>query len=563
MPSAWQEFRLLLALRLRTAWNSTRFAPPQHRLIGGVLSFGSLALFVAIWVAYAALLSTTRQQSPALFSALIERTVFFLFLFLLAGGIPFVSGVLLAPGDLPLLAVSPVRPAVVVAARLLDAIGVSSGQFLVIGVPLLMAAASALRLDFGGWLLFLLLLLLFLALPALLVAALLLALARLVGVRHLRTAVAITSALLSLVMCLLTVREVSARASSSGLVTQAAGQTSIAALPVDHEPPPDWMPSTWAGDALLGLSNGQAEPVIEGFVLLLCLALVATGICLILGGSVLVGERLLELDGGAGRGPGRPSLLDRTLRLLPLAAPIRALIAKDLRYVVRDLVLLSQIGIPVILYLVPFVIAGQVAGTGSGNTSGSSDLLLLSLGIVGTIVYMETSILGLSSVGLEGRAFWLVLIAPVSSGQLVRAKFLFAFLSSLAIGAPLYLASCLFFKAGMSWTLGGFAVLLFACAALCGLGVGIAGIFPRFVYDNPAHRASLAALIWGFVAATVYLLLAGALLGGGFFAATQWPERGAAFIGGGVVLFLTLSLAATFLPLMAARARLEGYAWEE
>jgi MFS family permease len=93
--------------------------------------------------------------------------------------------------------------------------------------------------------------------------------------------------------------------------------------------------------------------------------------------------------------------------------------------------------------------------------------------------------------------------------------------------------------------------------------VGISGLFPRFVYENPAHRASLSALIWGFTGATGYLLLSGILLGGGIFAAWQWPERWVVFLSVGIGLFVLLSIAACILPLIAARARLEAYIGEE
>lgn len=551
-----------MRLRWQSGRNAARFARPSHRWVGVGLSLGSALLFAGIGVAFAHLLATVRQENSLLFVSLVERTVFFLFLFLLAGGIPFVSSALLTPGDLSLLACSPLRPVMIVGARLLDAVAVSSGQFVVIGVPLLIAAGWALGLSVSGWVVFVPLLLLFLALPALLVAVLLLALARVVGVRRLRTAVAITSAVLSLLMCLFTVREVSARASGATLLAEGGRLSSVAPLPVDTTPSPAWLPSTWTSDALLALGTEETRRhprrAVEGIVLLALLTALATGSCLALGGPVLVGERLLEQDGATRRRSDRRSPLDASLALLPLAPPVRALIAKDLRYVARDLVLLSQIGIPIILYLVPFVLAGQMKGP-----QGSGDLLLLSLGIVGTIVYMETSILGLSSIGLEGRAFWLVLVAPVSARRFVRAKFLFAFLTSLAVGAPLYAASCLFFGGGGKALLVGLLVLTLSSAALCGLATGLAGLFPRFVYDNPAHRASLAALIWGFVGASTYVFLAAGFLGGGAFAAQQWPEQTAWFLGGGAAMFALFSAGTAFVPLLAARARLEGYAWEE
>lgn len=548
----YREFALLMGLRLRAYVNGVRFASPPRRLIGGLLAAGGVALFGLILVAFGALLTVTGAQSVALRDELIGRTVFYLFLFLVAGGIPFVSGVLLSPGDLPLLAGVPIRPASLVAARLVDAVVISSAQFVVIGVPLLVASAWAVRPGVLGWVLFVPLLALFLVLPALLVAALLLGLARALGLRRVRFAVAVASAVLSVVMCLLTVSEFSQRASHGGRLSLSGAAQEAASLP----PPPEWLPSTWMADALIGVGAPAAAPALLPFALLFVATLAALALCGVLGGPVLVGESLLEGDGdGIAR---RRSPLDALLAALPLSLPTQALIAKDLRYVARDLVLLSQIGVPVILFLVPFVIAGQVS---SGTEQG--DLLWFAVGIVATIAYMETSILSLSSVGLEGRGFWLVLGAPVSAGALVSAKWLMAFGTSVAITAPLYVLSCLYFHAAPVYLGVGLVLLLAACAALCGLGVGLSGLFPRFVYENPAHRASLSALVWGFVGATAYVLLGAGFLGGAAWATLSWPEMRPWFLGGGIGLFALLSLGVGLLPLLAARARLSRYAWEE
>lgn len=539
------ETLLLLRLRWQTWRNGVRFAPRVHQLIGALLLLGGAALFVVVYVAFGALLQTT-AQNPVLQTELIGRTVFYLFLFLLAGGIPFVSGVLLTPGDLPLLGATPLRPRALVAARLLDAVVVSSAQFVVIGVPLLVAIAQFARPGALGWLVFAPLLLLFLALPALLVAALLLALARLLGVRRVRVAVALASAVLSVAMCLLTVSEFGQRANHGGF--------SPAALSIASRPLPPWLPSTGMANALQFLAHPKQTlvPLAE----LTILTGGVFGLCLLLGGPVLVGESLLEGDNG--QITRRRSLLDATLAVLPLSQPVRALLAKDARYILRDLVLLSQIGVPVILYFVPFIIAGQMDK--SANTSG--DLLLLSVGIVGTIAYMETSILGLSSVGLEGRGFWLVLESSVSAGGIIWAKWLGACFGSLLLTVPLFLASCLFFHATPTFTLLGLGLLTICCMALCGFSVGLSGLFPRFVYDNPAHRASLAALVWGFVGATLYVLLGSAFIGGGVWAASAWSERATWFLGSGIGLFVLLSVLTGLLPLLAARARLRGYSWE-
>jgi ABC-2 type transport system permease protein len=554
MSAILYDLGLLLRLRLLSYRNSLRFAPPVHRLIGGGLALGATLLFLVILAAFGGFLTATRtQQGPALMRLLIERAAFYLFLFLVAGGIPFVSGVLLTAGDLSLLAGTPVRPAAVVLARLLDSVVVSSAQFVVIGVPLLVASMWALAPGMIGWLAFLALVLLYLILPALLVAALLLALARAVGLRRVRIAVAVASAILSVALCLVTVAEFSQRANQgwSGLTLEAP---SPGAIP----PTPAWVPSTWFSDALFAIGDGRAGDALLSSLLLLLATFTVGALCVLLGGPVLIGERLLEGEGGGdGTSSGR-STMDRFLALLPLAPPVQAIIAKDLRYVARDLVLLSQIGIPVILYLVPFVIGAQMGR----EAMATPDLFFLAAGIVGTITYMETSILGLSSIGLEGRAFWLVLSAPVSAAALVRAKWLGAFGLSLALTVPLFLLSCLLFRVSGLVTGAGVSLLIISCAALCGFGVGLSGLFPRFVYENPAHRASLSALIWGFVGATLYVLFSALFLGGGYFAGEQLPRQAAWFIGVGIGFYIVLSLGICVLPLSVATVRLNNLAWE-
>lgn len=108
---------LLLNMRWRAARNAVRFARPAHRLLGAALSLGGAALFVVLFLIFAALLSATRATGEETLHRLIARTLLFLFLFLLGGAVPFVASTLFAPGDLPLLLAAPARPLAVVVAR--------------------------------------------------------------------------------------------------------------------------------------------------------------------------------------------------------------------------------------------------------------------------------------------------------------------------------------------------------------------------------------------------------------------------------------------------------------
>lgn len=545
-------FRLLLRLRLRSLINTFQFATRGERSLLATFALGGIGLFVLVLTAGVALLQAARATGgDALLFSLVQRVAGFLFLFLLAGGIPFVASVLLSPGDLPLLSAAPVRPVVLVAGRVWDSLMAASGQFVVIGLPLLVACAVVLGVPLWTWPLIVLLLLLFTALPTLAIVLLVLGAARMLGVRRVRVVVMAASALLALAMCLFTVGEFGRRAEKTGGISVSSVLEGLQSQPA----PPPYLPATWTANALVGLASEMPARAALPFLGIAGLTAILLFVSLRVGGSVLVGETLLEGDSGTNNGEHRLSL-DKLLARLP--APMRALLTKDARYVLRDLVLISQVGIPVILYFVPFVLAGEARRRGASL----DDVLLLALGIVATIVYMETSIFGLSAIGIEGRGFWILRGAPISPARLVWTKWLGAFLASFGIGVPLLVIACLAFGASPMTLITGLLSLAIACAALTGMGVGLGGIFPHFTYDNPAHRASLTALVLGFVGATVYVTLSGVCIGGGWFLAQQWPENANVVQGTGFVLFLLLSLLTNLIPLVLAQARLNAYAWE-
>lgn len=550
-----QSLRVLLGQRLRAANNTLRFATSPERLFIAVFAFGALAIFLLVFLGGTALLGTARSSGgDDVLVSLVQRLCGFSFLFLLAGGIPFVASVLLSPGDLPLLASAPVPPGTLIAARLWDAILAASGQFLVIGFPLLVAAVVALGTPWWLWPIAGLILLLLTVLPSVVIALLTLIAARFLGVRRVRLAVLLASALLAVALCLFTVGEFGRRAERTGGISLAAILEAVRAQPA----PPAFLPSTWAADALVALSRNPGAVWLP-LILLLAATVSATAMASVVGRRVLLGETLLESDGMSTKAEPRLKLEN----LLSILAPgtgnaTRAILAKDARYVMRDMVLMSQAGIPIILYFVPFVLAGEARRRGASL----DDLLFLALGIVATIVYMEASIFGLSSVGLEGRAFWIPRGAPLTDRHLILAKWRGAFTASILVGAPLLVGACVAFSASPAILWGGLSFMLVACAALSGMCVGLSGMFPHFIYENPAHRASLIALVGGFIGATVYVSLAGGLLGGGWFLAQQWPERGREIQIGSVAVFLLVSLLTGALPLIAAQSRLKNYAWE-
>src|SRR5439155_15554272 len=114
----------------------------------------------------------------------------------------FVASTLLHSADYQLLSAAPIRPAAVAASKLLDAAVANSLQFSVIGLPAILACASALQLQLSGWIVLILLVAMFMMLPVLITSLFLLLALSLFGARRVRQAVSVVNAVMAGIVCL-------------------------------------------------------------------------------------------------------------------------------------------------------------------------------------------------------------------------------------------------------------------------------------------------------------------------------------------------------------------------
>ncbi len=587
--AGWTLFAVLVRARARMLANAVRTSTGRQRLVIGGLALGGLAFVAIVGALSAALLTLAQAGAPLAHgltpnaAALTQHAYEYLFFFLLAGSVPFVAATLFQADDLPLLLTTPADVRAIVGAKLLDAALVNAAQSSALGLPVLVGIGWAAGLSAVGWLWLSVATILLLAIPPLATAALLLLAARTLGMRRVRAAVTIVSVGLGLAITSLAVVGAS-RAAQGGGLDIARLQSALHGEALTPQPPrplagegqarsarvravqarvraslPNLLPSAWAAQMLQDTAGKRPLAVAgwTGLAFLLLLATVLVAVCLPLGTRVLASDAFLEpLDSGrvqAKHSSARPRWTHA------LASPVWGLLAKDLRYLRRDLILLGQIGTALLLFLVPLLLRaaqGQSAQADNDLYSG------LALGMLGLILYMVTSIVSLTSVGLEGRGAWLVLASPVPRGQFVRAKWLGSFALCAALVAVLTLAAWPLF--GLSATQVGGALLCLgpACFALSGLGVGLAGLFPRFVYENPAHRASMWALLLGFGLATGYGLLCGLVGAGTYLLPAQGVLGTRAAWVLGISLFVLLSLATGLVPILLASRRLRDYEWE-
>ena len=539
-------FLLLIKIRLMSARNIALDSLRRQTLLTLALAILGVGLFAAVYFAFYVFFRYSERLG--VFDEIIYQVFYFLFLFLLAGAAPFVAATLLQSADYALLFNAPAPPRAVIAAKLLDATVTNSVQFSILGLPAIAACAAALNLPVFGWLALIPLTLLFVLLPALLTALGLLLLLALFGIRRLRAAIAALNAVMALVVCATIVLE-AAHLPRPGALHLAL---TPAPSPTAHAAPSAWFARVMISFA--GGGNSALSALAEMSAMALGIAALY-GICVLFGARLLSAANVAEEESATVGAKVRSSRIRRWL----FSAPVAALIAKDFKYMRRDSILLSQLGMPMILFCVPFLLAFQDA-----KFRLRDELLPSASMMIAIILFMQTSILSLSSIGLEGRSFWILLTAPNGAGRILLAKWVMSASLTGGIGVGLTVFSGVIFRASFVYMACQSLLILCCAGALCGMGVGISAALPRFLYENPAHRVSGWALILGFFATMGYLILTALMAFGAWYTTVNWQLREyERFIYTfTALLYLSMTLVAIVLPIAIGARRLAEYEWE-
>jgi ABC-2 type transport system permease protein len=552
-------FSLLLKIRLLSFFNVARQTATRSVLLTAGLTAVGAVLFVAVFLGFKVFLGLSVSEKAT--QELVIEIFYFLFLFLLAGAVPFVASTLLQSSDYLLLLASPVKPRAVVAAKLLDATVTNSLQFTVIGIPAIASCAATMGIGGVWWLFVVVLTLLFVFVPALATALVLLASLSMFGMHRVRKAIAVVNLTMAAIVCLTIVVQVNRLPirRAYGFQNGAFQADRLTSTLLTSSPSAHASPSGWFATALISVGQGHFAEAIRGVGLISIVVVALFALCTLLGERLLVTGSLEGYDEGGpaplvrnGPGNDRPGL--RRL----IGFPVFALMTKDLRFIARDSVLLGQLGMPVVLFFVPFALAMQEHLRGM---TSPTELYYISIGMTGFILFMQSSILSLSSIGVESRAFWMLLTSPNQSSGVLWGKFLTCVFVSSGISCALTLFNGFVFHA--DYALVGFQCVIITAMsmALCGMGVGLSACLPRFVYENPAHRVSAWALILGFFSTVGYLFVSAIILLATFLLASQVTERAMVIYIFGATLFGALTLTCALLPMAIGARRLSAYQW--
>ncbi|HJW93555.1 MAG TPA: hypothetical protein VJ901_08050 [Thermoanaerobaculia bacterium] len=244
--------------------------------------------------------------------------------------------------------------------------------------------------------------------------------------------------------------------------------------------------------------------------------------------------------------------------LAPLEAPLRAMIAKEVRTVTRDVAQWSQVFLMAALM---FIYLYNVKMLPLGGDARATIVAYANLGMAGFVISAICMRFAYPSVSAEGKAFWLVQTAPVSYRHFLRVKV-------LVYSAPLTLLALILTAVANAILHATAAVWLFTmigasmlAITLVSLGVAMGAFTPDFAAENPLQ---VGLSLGGFAYMAVSLLYVGAIMllmarpvMAYFLRHVLGMESDIAIVLP-VVTGVTASIALAVFPLLAAEKRLAG-----
>ncbi len=167
------------------------------------------------------------------------------------------------------------------------------------------------------------------------------------------------------------------------------------------------------------------------------------------------------------------------------------------------------------------------------------------------------------AVSLEGRSWWVLRSAPVTVGQVMRQKFLFTSMPTLAVALTLGVMTNRILSADAFTSALSLGALALVALAISAMGVGLGALFPRFTVEN-VHQieSSVGGFVYmaaclSYVALTLSILAWPMRMHFSERAGTGvWDWRVAAFAGAAL---LALNLAAFLVPWRLGERALEAH----
>ncbi len=315
-----------------------------------------------------------------------------------------------------------------------------------------------------------------------------------------------------------------------------------------HSP---YSPSRWASTAVLSAAAGNHREVAFHGLTLLANTLIFLPLLSLYGVRLYQKEWLARQSVAGGRRVRRRQR--GTLALLG-KWPTTSLIVKDVLVFLRSPAQLSQSMLFVLLLVIYSLSLLQVPDFVTEHDRLRYFLHFANLAAICMIVSSFTSRFLFPLISLEGRAFWILGLAPLPRRRLLDQKMLFGVTISLGLGMVAVVVSNLALQSTTELFLGAAYTMALSAICLASLAAGLGAAYPSFDEDNPARIAVGLGGTMNFFASALTLACLLAIEAAPYLLAMAIPEarswRGALVIAShGTALLFTLVLCTLVLRL--------------
>jgi ABC-2 type transport system permease protein len=490
-------------LALRGRWQRAERSERRRTALLGALGLVFWAVIFAFFARILAYFQGVPELGPVLAERLLSMVLLSFFSILLFSNVITALSTYYLSSDLGLLLASPISPTSLHSGRFFETLWDSSWMIVLFGLPIFLAYGVVHDASPVFYLVVLAVLPPFLVLPCALGVAITMMLVRVFPARNakdvfLLLSVVVVALLYVFLRFLQPERLVQPEAFADFLQFLAAVQA----------PASPWLPSSWAATTLIPFfapRPGQ-NPLLQ-YAALASTAAAAFVACAMLAERTYAIGWSRAQEGRRARVTRLP-LWDRLFARLPISAPARALVLKDLKTFLRDTTQWSQLvllGALVVVYIYNFRVLPR-AGALMARFYLEHALAFLNLALAGFVMASVAVRFLYPAVSLEGRAFWLVQSAPLSLRRVWWSKFWSGTPPLAILGVLLLVLGNRALGVGAVTMAVSVITLLLMTLGIAALGLCLGSLYPQFEYENAAKIPSS----FGGVA---YMILAVLLIG--------------------------------------------------
>jgi len=582
LPAVWKLIRLRLQISLN-GFKHTRTIRKILTIVAviGLLAFAGMILFLS-WLLLNFLRSPQLTQYVGMdVTPFLQAMPVLIFTALFLGILLSSFGVLLQAlylsGDMDFLLSSPVPIRAVFVTKLLQAVLPNFGLIALFGLPVLYGLGLAGHYNILYYPLVLLTMIALALAAAGLSALLVMLVARVFPARRAAEILGFIGAILAF-----TCSQAGNLYNSFGHSTNVSGAqvSNMFTLLMRFNTP--WLPLNWAGQGLVAMGEGRWLTGILMVLLTLGLSAVAFMFSLATAerwyysgwaGMQVVARKKKPLRTVRPTTTGEASRLGQISRGIPLLgmarllpAPVRGILWKDFLLLRRDLRNLSQLISPLIFGVVYSVMLFHTGGQLPAGQGQAPDWLmnsfrtLLSYGNIGMSLFVGWWLLGrLSGMAFssEGKNYWMLKAAPVRAGHLLMAKFLVAYLPTLALGLLFLIGISILQKIPIAGFLYSLIAVAMSLAGMNGILLAFGTAGANFKWEDPRKMsAGSLGCLGQFLTMLSLPLVFGLFIGPLWLvSAFNWPQVYGYLAG--VILGVGVTGTCTFLPPWLVRGKVE------